>query len=148
MSGFSGATEAGVLHGYDVVNNLTINDATKVASQAEVYALNDKISAYLKSGTNSIGNIILAGYITGSGNYMDAFIPINTCGKTVTSISANANLSAVFTIDGSVLFPSGPTITVMGITDFGIRIEVTLPTAQTANRTASIYLAGLKVICS
>ena len=43
MAGFSGATEGGALHGYDVVNNLTSANTDKPLSAAQGKALNDKL---------------------------------------------------------------------------------------------------------
>lgn len=131
----------------DIPNQIASNSQAIANVQNGLNALNSNLTAYLKSGINSIGNIILAGYITGSGNYVDAFIPINTCGKTVTSISASKNTS-VFTIDGNIRFSSAPTITLVERTDFGLRIDVTLPSTQTPNRNATVYLVALSVVCS
>ena len=65
MSGFSGATEGGALHGYDVVNNLTSQETQKPLSAAQGKALNDKLTSCLVgevlnvSGTTDAGGLIV-----------------------------------------------------------------------------------------
>ena len=52
MSGFSGATEGGVLHGYDVVNKLTSTATDKPLSAAQGKELNNKFT--IKSKTFNV----------------------------------------------------------------------------------------------
>lgn len=61
MSGFSGAVEGGVLHGYDVVNNLTTTVAGKVLDARQGKALSDAIAQSTAKGT-------FTPTLTGSGN--------------------------------------------------------------------------------
>ena len=143
----------------DINGNMDILDSTIGAPSsasavsganafAKINTVNSKISAYLKSGTNNIGRVILSGYITGSGNYIDVFLPLNTSGKTVTSVTAvESNETRLFTVDGTVSFSSAPTISLVEKTNFGLRLEIALPSTQTPNRTATIYLI-LTIVCS
>lgn len=112
-------------------------------------ALSDTVSkiAGLKSGTNNIGNILCAGYNTGSGNYADFFVPINTNGKNVVSASISSN-SLVFLSSKRVTFSSAPSITVEGYTDYGVRLELRYPSTETANICATVYAVDLSIVCS
>ena len=101
----------------------------------------------LVSGENNIGNIICAGYNTGSGSYVDAFIPINTNGKTITAVTATAD-TVVFTPSGRVSFSNVPAISVKSVFRNGVLIEITYPSTQTSNVCASVYLINTKITCS
>ena len=91
-----------------------------------VNALNSKITNYLKSGTNNIGNIIVPGYNTGSGNYIDCFVPCSTGGKTVSSASASSS-TLVYLPTKRISFSSAPTITVLETNAYGVRLELAYP---------------------
>lgn len=134
----------------DVVNNLTIDDdtGTKPAGQHEVYQLN----AYtrnigLQSGANYMGNIICAGYNTGSGNYVDVFVPVNTNNRTVLSATVSAE-SAIFDDTGRQIFTSAPTISILETTKFGIRLEIVYESTKTPYVPASAYLISLNINCT
>ena len=130
--------------GAEKVSRQIINDNNTKIDTA-IGTLNSKIG--LQSGTNNIGGVICAGYNTGSGNYCDAFIPINTNGKTVTSVSADDS-SCIFLGASRIDFSSAPTISVLGQTDFGVRVEISYPSAKTSNVCATVYLVALKIVCS
>ena len=115
--------------------------------QAQVTALNSKITNYLKSGTNNIGNIIVPGYNTGSGNYIDCFVPCSTGGKTVTAASASAS-TLVYLPTKRISFSSAPTITVLETNAYGVRLEIAYPSTETANITGTVYLVNLMLTCS
>lgn len=136
----------------DVVNNLTIDDTTghKPAGHHEVYQLNTytKGIAGLQSGANHLGNIMCAGYNTGSGNYISVFIPVNTNGMTVSSVTASSSESAIFDGTGRQLFTSALTINILETTQFGIRIEIRYESTKTPNIIANAYLAGLTINCT
>lgn len=108
---------------------------------------NEQAINALVSGENSIGNIICAGYNTGSGNYVSAFIPINTNGKTITAVTATAD-TVVFTPSGRVPFSNAPVISVTSVFRNGVLVEITYPSTQTANVCASVYLINTKITCS
>ena len=112
-----------------------------------VNTLNSQMTNYLKSGTNNIGNAIVPGYNTGSGNYIDCFLPISTGGKTVTAASASAS-SLVYLPSKRVSYSSAPTITVLETTAYGVRLELAYPSTETANITGTVYLVGLVLTCS
>lgn len=109
-------------------------------------ALNNKISA-LDTGSNFIGEMICAGYNSGSGNYAELFIPINTNGKTIIAVTANSD-SAIFLPSDRVLFSNPPTITVVGTYKNGVRIELQYATTKTANICISALLKNVTLICS
>lgn len=100
----------------------------------------------LKSGETNVGNIICVGYNTGSGNYFDFFVPINAKGLTPISASASSD-TVIFTPTGRISFPSQPSITVLGSTDNGVRLEVTFPSTQAPNICGTIYATILKIVC-
>ena len=112
-----------------------------------VNALNSKITNYLKSGTNNIGNIIVPGYNTGSGNYIDCFVPCSTGGKTVSSASASSS-TLVYLPTKRISFSSAPTITVLETNAYGVRLELAYPSTETANITGTVYLVNLVLTCS
>lgn len=134
-----------------VVNDLTIDDATgnKPAGQHEVYQLNTytRDIAGLQSGANYISSIICAGYNTGSGNYVDVFVPVNTNNKTVTSVTAGST-SVIFDANGRNTFTSAPTIAIVETTKFGIRIDITYESTKTQNIPANAYLLGVTINCT
>ena len=101
----------------------------------------------LVNGENNIGNIICAGYNTGSGNYVSAFIPINTNGKTITAVTATAE-TIVFTPSGRVPFSNAPAISVTSVFRNGVLVEISYTSTQTANVCASVYLINAKITCS
>ena len=101
----------------------------------------------LQSGTNNIGGVICAGYNTGSGNYVDFFIPIATNGKTVTSITASSSTS-IFLPSKRIDLSSTPTITVQETVKNGIRAEIQYATTQTSNVCATLYLVNVNIVCS
>ena len=128
----------------DTVSNFpaAFNDA-----MAKLDAAYSGMTNYLKSGTNNIGNIIVPGYNTGSGNYIDCFVPCSTGGKTVTAASASAS-SLVYLPSKRVSYSSAPTITVLATTAYGVRLELAYPSTETANIAGTVYLVGLTITCS
>lgn len=100
--------------------------------QTDVTALNSKITNSLKSGQNLIGNIIVPGYNTGSGNYFDFFVPCSTGGKTVTSASL-ADSTAIHLPTTIANFSSAQEVRVSGQTDYGVKLEVRYPSTNTPN---------------
>lgn len=115
--------------------------------QDQVTTLGNQMTNYLKSGTNNIGNVIVPGYNTGSGNYIDCFLPISTGGKTVTAASASAS-SLVYLPSKRVSYSSAPTITVLETTPYGVRLELAYPSTETANIAGTVYLVELVLTCS
>lgn len=115
--------------------------------QEQVTSLNSKITNVLNSGQNLIGNIILPGYNTGSGNYFDFFVPCNTGGKTVTSASLE-NTTIIHLATTLINFSSAPEVTVMGQTAYGVRLEVRYSSPNTPNVCGTIYAIELKLTCS
>ena len=112
-----------------------------------INALNSQMTNYLKSGTNNIGNIIVPGYNTGSGNYIDCFVPCSTGGKTVTAASASSSTLAYLPTK-RISFSSAPTITVLETNAYGVRLEIAYPSTETANITGTVYLVNLVLTCS
>lgn len=129
-------------------DTLSTNNLTNISNGAlnNIEEKLDRIEG-LKTGVNYIGNIFCAGYNTGSGNYIDVFVPINTNGRTVLSASALEG-SIAFNPSGKVDFSVPPTISVLEYTNFGIRLEIAYPSTQNSNISATMYLLGLTVTCS
>lgn len=115
--------------------------------RAEFYSLSSKMTNYMKSGTNNIGNIIVPGYNTGSGNYIDCFVPCSTGGKTVSSASASSS-TIVYLPTKRISFSSAPTITVLETNAYGVRLELAYPSTETANINGTVYLVNLMLTCS
>lgn len=139
---------------YKATQAISINDALDTNNLTNISngALNnieDKLDRIegLKQGANYVGNIFCAGYNTGSGNYVDVFVPINTNGRTILSASASEG-SIAFIPSGKIDFPNPPTISILEYTNFGIRLEIAYPSTQNSNTPATMYLLGLTVNCS
>lgn len=128
MAGFGGST--GVSKGYV--------DRAIAQSTANIFTL--------KSGATYIGDVVCAGYNTGSGNYFDFFVPIEAKGLTPISASATSD-TVIFTPTGRVPFSSPPSITVRGSTGNGVLLEVMYPSTQTANICGTIYATALRIVC-
>ena len=139
---------------YKANQAISINDAlgSNNLTQITKGALNDiedKLDRIegLKAGSNYVGNIFCAGYNTGSGNYVDAFVPLNTNGRTIQSATASASSMALIPT-GRIDFNTPPTINILESTNFGFRVEVTYPSTQAPSVPATLYLTGLTVVCS
>ncbi len=136
----------------DIVNNLTSTETQKPLSAAQGKALNDLIAQStaniftLKSGETTIGNIMCAGYNTGSGNYFAFFVPVEAKGLTPISASVTSE-TVIYTPTGRFIFPSRPTITVTQSYGNGLILEVSYPSTQTPNICGTIYAIGLKIVC-
>ena len=111
MSGFSGATEGGVLHGYDVVNNLTSTETQKPGSANMLRVLNNaikntgvpitqgaKIGSFVSKCYVQSNVVLLSGYMN-----LSAALQTNDVIVTLTGISAVANTIRIpfFNNDGS-----------------------------------------------
>ena len=131
-----------------IINRVTASLAgSNQTLAAAISALNSNLTNTLKSGENNIRNIIVGGYSTGSGNYFDLFIPLNTSGKTVTAASV-ASSTVVFLPSKRVEFSSAPAITVQATTKYGVNLELTFPSTQVGNVPGTVYLIGLTLTCS
>ena len=128
---------------HGIVDNL-LNIVNNQATQ--INTLNSNISA-LNTGSNFIAEMICSGYNSGSGNYAELFIPINTNGKTITAVTATSN-SAIFLPSERVLFSNPPTITVRGTYKNGVHIEIQYDTTKTANICISALLTSVTLTCS
>lgn len=128
MPGFSGASGVPKKYVDDLVAQSTANIFT------------------LKSGETTVGNIICAGYNTGSGNYFDFFVPIEAKGLTPISASASSD-TAIFTPTGRISFSSQPSITVAASIDNGVLLELHYPSTQTPNICGTIYAIALRIVC-
>ena len=129
---------------YDV-SSWTAWEATP--TRAEMDTVTGNLTNTLKSGANSIDNLIVGGYSTGSGNYFDLFVPLSTSGKDVTAASVSSS-TIVFLPTQRVNFSSAPTITVLATTKYGVRLELAFPSTQVANASGTVYLIGLTLTCS
>ena len=131
-----------------IINKATASLAGSTQTLASaISALNSNLTNTLKSGANSIDNLIVGGYATGSGNYFDVFVPLSTSGKTVTAASASS--STIILLPGKrIEFSSAPTITVLSTTKYGVRLEISFPSTQTGNTPGTVCLIGLTLTCS
>ena len=102
----------------------------------------------LKKGNTTISEMICSGYNTGSGNYIDFWIPIPVDTSEVTSISLTSAVDiAVFTKDGrtDVTTTGG---FVYAFNKYGIFIELCYSSTMSKNIPANVRLTGLAVACS
>lgn len=135
----------------NVVDSLDSTSTTDALSANQGRVLDGKIAdlagAALKSGQNSIGNVILAGYNTGSGNYIDVAIPIIRNGETITGVSI-LSTSVVFSGSGRTTFSSAPAATIISQTDRFLIAEFKYASTQTANIPVTLYAVGMTITCS
>ena len=100
MSGFNGNIEAGALHPSDVVNDLTNNDATKVASQKEAYDLHAMFahSVYESSNvfTAQSGGTIKANYSFATKMANVCYLQLNVTAASSGSLVTVAELKSGF----------------------------------------------------
>lgn len=132
-----------------------VNGEVVIQTLADVYSksqVDQKIAqstanvSTLKSGETTVGNIICAGYNTGSGNYFYFFVPISAKGLTPISASASSD-TVIFTPTGRIPFSSQPSITIRGSMHNGVLLEVGYPSTQTPNICGTIYVINLKIVC-
>jgi hypothetical protein len=135
--GVGSTTAAGARTNLDVYSKSETNSAI-AQSTANI--------STLKSGETTVGNIVCAGYNSGSGNYFDFFVPIGAKGLTPISASATSD-TAIFTSTGRISFSSQPSITVAASMDNGVLLELRYPSTQTPNICGTIYVIGLIIIC-
>ena len=130
----------------EVVDSLdsTRTDAALSANQGRILK---GLIPCLQSGSNYIANIICVGYNTGSGNYVDFWVPVLTGGNTPVSASISS-ASVVFDANGRNAFSTDPTVTVEGYNDCGVRLELKYPSTKTPNIPASVYAVNLSITCS
>ena len=123
MSGFSGTTEAGVLHGYDVVNNLTSTATNAPLSANMGKTLNDKISNLIKK-------------IDYTGEFA---ITRSDDGRYYTEIDRETlgipNATLLFAQFGSVFY-SGE---ILGITSQSHKLFISAPTSRTVTRIVRVF---------
>ena len=115
----------------------------KITGENLVYAIGT-----LRPGAQDLEYGIYSGYITGSGNYVDVFIPCMIC-TSVTSITiTSTGTMALFGVSGRVTL-DGITPTVLGLWRNGLALEFTLPSTYTpVNSAASVLIYNLKMTCA
>ena len=117
--------------------------------KAAVSSLNSKTSTVvLQPGTNNIGNFIVAGYNTGSGNYFDTFISIDTSHiNTISSVSVESG-SSVISADERYTIPSDAAAVLIEKQPCGILVEFAYSSTKPVNKPVSVFLNNVKVICT
>ena len=104
----------------------------------------EQLSLY--KGTNTFATILASGYITGSGNYFDFFIPIKIPdGLTVTNIQYNNTSGCLF--NGSNI-SIGTTASVLSQNKAGIICEYHFSTTQAKSNSATASLINATITCS
>ena len=103
----------------------------------------------LKPGTNYIGKAILAGYNTGSGNYMDSFFVCDVSHISAITSATLASGSAVFEVGGkNELAGSELTASDANIQPHGVTIELHYASEKTHNCPATLLAVGLTIVCT
>lgn len=105
-------------------------------------------SRILKPGNNYIGKAVLAGYSTGSGNYIGVYLPIDTSHiSSITSVSIS-DTSVAFTTNGRVPFSATTYAETKEVLDTGVFLEFRYPTTQAANTVANLMTNGMEIVCA
>lgn len=87
---------------------------------------------------------IYSGYVTGSGNYIDVFIPCNVKRiSDITSVTLGSDAIA-FTIDGKQTMDSAVSVSSIWSAN-GIFAEFALPTTATPNTVASLRTSATQI---
>ena len=121
---------------------ISANDPTDTKSYIDT-GLSGKVP--YKSGEVVYSNYITGAYISGSGNYVEFCIPINTkaTSGTITSLGTTLNVFIGSTRLTNQITLSGSTV--YAIKDGYAQIELKLNTTQTANSVATVSLEGFTV---
>lgn len=129
----SGQEETGGLITHNVYDGLNSNSATDALSAKQGKVLNEKKANLLQ--TTSLTRIIAGGYVTGSGNYFDFFLPLNI------DLTKTYNISVT---DLSVKLPSGNVssgfgnVSVIATYFNGLFCELAFTSSKTANTPGTI----------
>lgn len=100
----------------------------------------------LHKGTNYFAKVFTVGYVTGSGNYLDFFIPVYIPdGLTVTDVTI---LNTSVCIFGGASRQIGTPVSVTEQNKLGIICEYHFSATQSANNSALVNLIGLTITCS
>jgi hypothetical protein len=101
----------------------------------------------LRPGETYVGRMICAGYNTGSGNYVDLFLPVPVApGVSVISVTASSSDSAIYTSSGMLKFQDN-TAEVVLYNAYGIVVEFRYASTQSYNIPVSGLLVNVKVTC-
>ena len=130
------------------------SDAGFALDARQGYALNNKIArSGLVPGSNAIdsGNssLIFAGHITGSGAYIDVWIPIDTSRvSSVTSVKLGSSADA-YTANAMISMDS-KNATELKITNHGVYAEFALGQTLSGdkNRVASLRCSSVTIVCT
>lgn len=115
---------------------------------AEGYQNNPYGSTKLYKGTNNTGKVILTGYNTGSGNYIDIFLPCDTSGITSATAYLSTETNRVYVApDISLDLPINGTFDVT-VNTMGIIMEYHYPTTQVQSRMATLSTNNIVITCS
>jgi hypothetical protein len=111
-------------------------------------ALSDKYASNLRPGMTFINKMICAGYNTGSGNYVDLFIPVPVApGVSVTSVTASTSGSTIYTSSGPISLQNA-TAEVLSYNTYGIVAEFRYSSTQMKSIPVSGLLINVKVTCT
>ena len=135
-----------------------LSDLTTTAKESTVAAINEVnskiVASGLSTGSNSLtapsgAYITFAGYVTGSGNYVDVFIPCDTSRITsVTSVKLGS-YATLFTTSTAIEI-SGSTAVEYAKTSLGIHAEFATGSTLTSdkNRVASVRTTSVTIVCA
>ena len=123
--------------------NATASDIEYSSGVTVKQAIDSKVP--YKSGEVTYSNYITGAYISGSGNYVEFCIPINTkaTSGTITSLGTTLNVFIGSTRLTNQITLSGSTV--YAIKDGYAQIELKLNATQTANSVATVSLDGFTV---
>lgn len=147
----------------DNVDNLDSDDIENASSQVSGTTVTDALDNLKgainsletangydikQAGTYNTGILLLAAYITGSGNYCDFFVPLRIASsRTIASCTLDLSSTTAYTKDGVVNNAiDSNTVTVLNRGIIGFRCEAHFGTTQTPNTNCTLLLAGLTIV--
>ena len=139
----------------DLVNDSGFVDAAGAAAAAPVQSVNGQTGAVTitipdditTAGTYNLGDIIAPGYVTGSGNYFNFWLPLKiTAGLSVTSASVSGG--AFYAVGGPITSGNfgSPLLSSYTKTLYGSRFEFRFASTQTANRPGNLAITDLTIV--
>ena len=130
---------------FSVSDSLSDTSTTDALSAAKGKELSDNTQKILKTGTTEV-QIVAGGYVTGSGNYFDFFLPCPIDTSKTYTVSLTTSIS-IKTPSANILAANIGAVTVLGKYFNGLYCEVAFATTQTPSVPGTIS-AGATITVS
>ena len=101
----------------------------------------------LHKGDNTFDFCIASSYITGSGNYVNFFIPVQIPdGLTVSGVTLGSDSACKY--NGNTISIVARPVTILGQNKLGVWCECSFSATQTANSVATCAISNFTITCS